>query len=182
MQRKLRLVVSAPALAAGMLALGTAAQADPMGVKVGVLSCNVASGWGIVFGSSRSLRCSYAPRPGYGEHYIGNISKFGVDIGYLSGGVIVWAVLAPTTDLAPGSLAGSYAGVTGGAAVGVGAAADVLVGGSNRSISLQPVSIEGMSGVNVAAGIAAMTLQYQPEPQVGAMAPAPIAPPASPAR
>jgi hypothetical protein len=72
---------------------------------------------------------------------------------------MVWAVLAPTTDMKPGSLAGQYAGVTGGAAVGVGANAHVLVGGLNKSVALQPVSIEGESGLNVAAGVEALTLK-----------------------
>ncbi|HZU89478.1 MAG TPA: DUF992 domain-containing protein [Stellaceae bacterium] len=132
------------------------------GVQVGVLTCNVSAGWGFVFGSTRRLRCTFAPRPGYAEHYIGTISKFGVDIGYLQGAVMVWGVVAPTTRLAPGSLAGNYVGVSGGASVGVGATANVLVGGSRRSITLQPVSIQGNSGLNVAAGVAAMTLRYVP--------------------
>jgi hypothetical protein len=130
------------------------------GVKVGVLSCNVASGWGFVFGSSKAMRCTFAPSPGHIEHYAGRISKFGVDIGYTTGAVIVWAVFAPTTTLAPGALSGNYAGATGSATVGVGAGANVLVGGSNRSISLQPLSIEGNTGLNVAAGIGAMNLHF----------------------
>ncbi len=121
MDRKLRLVASAAAQAVGAVSLGTLARAVPAGVKVGVLTCNVDSGWGFVFGSSHSLRCNYSPRPDHAEHYIGNVSKFGVDIGYSGAGVIVWTVIAPTTDLAPGSLAGNYGGVTGGASVGIGA-------------------------------------------------------------
>jgi hypothetical protein len=132
------------------------------GVQVGVLTCNVSAGWGFVFGSTRQLRCTFAPRPGYAEHYIGTISKFGVDIGYLQGAVMVWGVVAPTTRLAPGALAGNYVGVSGGATVGVGATANVLIGGSGRSITLQPVSIQGNSGLNVAAGVAAMRLRYVP--------------------
>jgi hypothetical protein len=139
-------------------AVSTSAPAQPAGVKVGVLSCNVAGGWGFVFGSSKALRCTFSPSPGRVEHYAGRISKFGVDIGYTTGAVIVWAVFAPTTNLAPGSLSGNYAGATGSATVGVGAGANVLVGGSNRSIALQPVSIEGNAGLNVAAGIGAMNL------------------------
>ena len=96
------------------------------------------------------------------QHYVGAINKFGVDIGYLQGGVIVWTVVAPTANLAPGSLTGTYAGATGSATVGVGVGANVLVGGSGNSIALQPVSIEGTTGLNVAAGIAEMTLTFQP--------------------
>jgi hypothetical protein len=161
MSNKLRVVASAAALALGAFAFGTPAQAQPAGVQVGVLTCNVAGGWGFVFGSTRGVRCTFSPKPGPGEHYAGNISKFGVDIGYLQGAVMVWAVVAPSASLAPGSLSGNYVGATGSATVGVGAGANVLVGGFNNSISLQPVSIEGNSGLNVAAGIGALTLSYQ---------------------
>lgn len=143
---------------------GAPAQADSGGVQVGVLSCNVSSGWGFIFGSSREVKCTFSGTAKSIEHYAGHIGKFGVDIGYLQSAVIVWAVFAPATDLAPGALAGGYGGVTGGASVGIGAGANVLIGGSNKSITLQPVSIEGNSGLNVAAGIAALKLDYQPNP------------------
>ena len=90
-------------------------------------------------------------------------SKFGADIGYLQSGVILWAVLAPTTNLGQGALAGHYGGATASAAVGVGAGANVLVGGFNSSIALQPVSIEGQNGLNVAAGVASMNLTFNKE-------------------
>ena len=88
--------------------------------------------------------------------------KFGVDIGFTRGGILVWAVLAPTTSPAPGALAGSYGGVTASATAVVGAGANLLVGGTGNAISLQPLSIEGNTGLNVAAGVAALTLTYQP--------------------
>jgi hypothetical protein len=180
MNRKFRSAISVTALAVGALMFGAIAEAAPAGVKVGVLTCNVANGWGFVFGSSRSLHCNYSPRPGYEEHYVGAVSKFGVDLGYTGAGVIMWGVVAPTTTLAPGSLAGNYGGVTGGATVGVGGDANVLIGGSGNSISLQPLSIEGNSGLNVAAGIAAINLQYQAPSVIGALPtepPPPTAPP-----
>ena len=162
MLKKLAIAICALGLAAGSLMIGTPAQAQ--GVKVGVLTCNVASGFGFIFGSSRAVNCTYSPTGGGGppQHYVGAINKFGVDIGYLQGGVIVWAVVAPTANLAPGSLSGTYAGATGSATVGVGAGANVLIGGSGNSVALQPVSIEGTTGLNVAAGIAEMTLTFQP--------------------
>jgi hypothetical protein len=144
------------------LALAASAHADTGGVNSGVLTCNVSSGWGFVFGSSKDLNCTYAPNSGRTERYSGKISKFGVDVGYQSGGVIVWAVIAPTNSLAPGGLAGNYGGVTAGASAGVGASAHALVGGSNNSISLQPLSIEGTKGLNAAAGVASINLTYQP--------------------
>jgi hypothetical protein len=149
---------------AGLAAAGLASPAYAQGgVRVGTLSCNVASGWGFVFGSSKGLRCTFAPTAGQPENYAGTINKFGVDIGYTRGGVLVWAVLAPTGNLSPGALNGNYVGATGSATVGVGAGANVLVGGSNNTISLQPVSIEGNTGLNVAAGIGSISLRYQPQ-------------------
>ncbi len=128
-------------------------------VKAGLLTCDVAKGWGFVFGSSRDLRCTSSDNNGSVEHYTGHIDKFGVDLGYHAGGIVAWAVLAPTTTMTKGALAGSYGGVTGGAAVGVGATANVLVGAaSGKTISLQPLSVEGMTGVNVAGGIAQIVL------------------------
>lgn len=144
--------------AAASLAFAASAHADTGGVKTGVLTCNVSSGWGLIFGSSKDLNCTYDSANGHEEHYAGTINKYGVDIGYHGGGVIVWAVFAPTGDLAPGALSGDYGGVTAGAAVGVGAGGNALVGGSNKTISLQPVSIEGMTGLNVAAGVASISL------------------------
>lgn len=154
---KSKLIFAGFALAA-CLAAG-AAQADESGVKVGVLSCNVESGWGVVFGSTRDVHCTYAPAHGSAEHYVGHISKYGVDIGYTQAGVIVWAVFAPTSDMAGHSLAGNYAGGTASATVGVGAGVHALLGGFKDSFSLQPVSIEGNSGLNVAAGIAHLSLR-----------------------
>jgi len=118
-------------------------------VRAGYLTCHVAAGWGFIFGSSRKLDCAYALQPGYTEYYLGSITKFGADIGYLQSGVIMWAVLAPTTNLGQGALAGHYGGATASAALGVGAGANVLVGGFKSSIALQPVSIEGQNGLNV---------------------------------
>jgi len=137
--------------------------APASGVQVGVLNCNVAGGFGFILGSSRSVNCTFAPAGGGPrQHYAGSINRFGVDIGYVQGGVLIWTVFAPTANIAPGSLSGSYGGVTASATVGVGLGANVLIGGSGNSIALQPVSIEGTTGLNVAAGIAAMTLTYQP--------------------
>lgn len=152
------------ATCAAALALGTviAAPADAAGVKVGILTCHVASGWGFVFGSSKDIHCTYSPNKGIPERYSGTIDKFGVDIGYTQSGVIVWGVIAPTSSLRPGALQGGYAGATASVTVGLGAGAHVLVGGFDKSIALQPLSIEGNSGLNVAAGIGAMSLKYVP--------------------
>jgi hypothetical protein len=135
--------------------IASAAQAQP-GVKAGVLSCEVSGGWGFVFGSSKDMNCTFSPNQGEPEHYVGSINKYGVDIGYTRGGIMVWAVLAPG-DIGHGALAGNYGGVTAGAAVGIGANAHALVGGANN-VTLQPLSVEGQTGLNVAAGVASMSL------------------------
>jgi hypothetical protein len=163
MPSQFALTMSAAALAVGAFAFGTGAHAQS-GVQVGTLTCNVDSGWGFVFGSSRGLRCVYAPVRGAAERYSGAIDKYGVDIGYVQGGVIVWGVIAPTTGMTPGALAGDYGGVTGSATVAVGVGANVLFGGFNKSITLQPLSIEGNTGLNLAAGIAAVTLKRSAQP------------------
>jgi hypothetical protein len=160
MLRKFGLAITAAVFAVGAFAYDstTPTQAQS-GVSAGTLRCNVASGWGFVFGSSRDLRCTYS-RPGSVEYYNGTIRKFGVDIGYTGGGALVWGVFAPTATPATGALSGDYAGATASATVAVGVGANVLAGGSDNTISLQPLSVEGNTGLNVAAGIGAITLNY----------------------
>jgi hypothetical protein len=157
----MRLTASLFTAIVGIAALAAPASAQSA-VKVGTLSCNVASGFGFIFGSSKALNCTYSGVGGQYEHYMGNITKFGADIGYTSGGIIVWTVVAPVAMMHPGALAGAYAGATGSATVGVGVGANVLVGGSNNTIALQPLSIEGNTGLNVAAGVASITLASAP--------------------
>jgi Protein of unknown function (DUF992) len=145
-----------------MALLALAAPANAADVKIGTLTCHVASGWGFVFGSSKDMRCNFSPSSGPGEHYMGTISKFGVDVGYTSSAVIIWEVFAPNSGEKRGALQGGYGGATASATVGVGAGANVLVGGFDRSITLQPLSISGSTGLNLAAGIGAMSLKYVP--------------------
>jgi hypothetical protein len=157
---KFRLMMGTAATLA-VLACSGAANAAPAGVRVGDLTCNVASGWGFVFGSSKDLHCTYRGN-NHREHYIGSISKFGVDIGYTEGGVLVWGVFAPTSDMREGALEGTYAGASAQATVGVGVGANVLIGGLDKSIALQPLSVEGSKGLNVAAGIGSISLKSAP--------------------
>ena len=157
MLKKSLLAAPIAGLALGLLSIAAPSKAA-VEVKAGILTCHVGHGFGFIFGSSRDLACTYTAN-GRVEHYAGDISKFGVDIGYLQSGVIAWAVLAPTTNLAPGALGGHYGGVTAGASVAYGGDANVLVGGSTSQIALQPVSIEGDKGLNIAAGIASISLK-----------------------
>ena len=134
------------------------APAGTKGINVGSLSCNVAGGIGFVFGSTKALNCIFTRTDGLGDHCEGAIKRFGIDIGYTKDAQIVWLVFAPG-NISSGSLAGSYGGVAAQGTVGVGAGANILVGGSNRQISLQPVSVEGSVGLNLAGGVAEISLE-----------------------
>jgi Protein of unknown function (DUF992) len=157
----LKRVIAATALAAVLAApqfvAGPATAADG-GVNVGSLNCNVAGSVGFIFGSSKDIACVFTRPDGTAERYRGEINKYGVDIGFTAEGYMVWAVFAPG-QVQKGALAGKYAGATADVAAGIGLGANVLVGGSNDQIALQPVSIEGMTGLNVAAGFGQITLK-----------------------
>lgn len=156
MSRKLRFA-AAIASAVGLATAWAGPAAAQAGVQVGTLSCNASGAWGFIFGSTRAIACTFSA-PGGVDYYRGEISKFGVDIGYTAGGILVWTVFAPTAVLSQGDLAGTYGGATASATVGIGVGANALIGGSGNHIVLQPLSIEANRGLNVAAGVAAMTL------------------------
>lgn len=160
--------ISAAAAVIATLGLGAAitpAKADS--VELGLLECVVEGGTGFIFGSSKDLRCEYTPANDSAakEAYFGVINKYGVDIGVTGTTVIAWAVLAPTSDYEyqPGSLAGDYRGVSAEASAAAGAGVNVLVGGSDDTFSLQPVSVQAQEGVNVAVGIAELELRSAAE-------------------
>jgi len=132
--------------------------ADGDTVRAGVLSCEVSGGSGFIFGSSKSLFCRFESSDGSVENYSGRINKFGLDIGVTGPAQLTWVVLAPTSNIAGGSLAGTYLGASAEATAGVGGGANLLVGGSNDTISLQPLSVQGQTGVNAALGVAELVL------------------------
>jgi hypothetical protein len=126
---------------------------------VGTLSCDISGGIGLIITSKKDLTCMFTPsQPGPREVYVGSITKFGLDLGATAGGEMVWAVFAPTNRKF-GALAGDYGGATAEATVGVGLGANVLVGGSDRTVALQPVSVQGQAGLNVAAGVTDLRLR-----------------------
>jgi hypothetical protein len=127
--------------------------------KVGVLTCRTSASLGLIVGSHQKLSCRFTPDAGGPpETYYGHINRLGLDLGIRAGGAMVWGVLAPTTGMHHGALAGTYVGGSGSVSVGLGANANVLVGGSHRSVALQPLSVEGQAGVNLALGVAGLTL------------------------
>src|SRR5579872_760914 len=150
-------LTAATLLSAAIAVAGSAVPANAS-VKIGVLTCRVAPGVGLIVASSKAVACEFAPTGYQTEHYNGRISKLGVDIGFTTSGVIVWGVFAPHGGYSHGALAGHYAGATAEATVAVGLGANALVGGSGRSFSLQPFSVTGQTGLGVAAGIAGLDL------------------------
>lgn len=129
------------------------------GVKIGILQCDIGSGFGYLLGSAKEVGCTFKPA-GHGrvEQYTGNIKKLGVDLGYTSQGTLVWAVFAPVAGYHRGALGGLYLGATAEATIVAGLGANVLFGGTSGAIALQPISGTGQLGLNVAAGGAALTL------------------------
>lgn len=136
-------------------AKGEAAQS---GVRTGTLECQVGGSVGFIIGSKRDVACTYRAGRGAAQRYVGSIDRFGLDVGVTGKSVMVWQVVAPSTDAARSGLEGRYNGVSAGASAVYGANANVLVGGSS-SFNLQPLSIEGQRGVNLAAGVASLSLR-----------------------
>lgn len=145
--------------AIALMAFAPAAQAADDGVNVGTLRCQVDGGWGHVIASNRDMHCTFNPVDGRDEHYTGELSRYGIDVGYTSDATLVWAVFAPTSDMRAGGLEGDYGGVSAQATVGLGLGANVLIGGFDRSVALQPLSVEGNTGLALAAGAGVITLR-----------------------
>jgi hypothetical protein len=128
-------------------------------IAVGQLVCGVRGGASFIVGSTRELRCLFRASPADdGERYNGTIEKFGLDIGITNNALLTWTVLARTNRVEAGALTGKYLGVAADASIGVGGGANVLVGGSNGTFSLQPVSVQGQTGLNAALAVASVEL------------------------
>lgn len=151
-------------IGAGALLAGTAASTAPaLAGPVGQLYCNVSGGVGFIITSRRALNCDYTPASGGPhQHYVGTISRFGLDLGPQGPGKLTWDVVSLGGALGAGALAGDYTGASASATVGVGVGANALVGGARGGVTLQPLSVEAQSGLNVAAGVGALTLEYAP--------------------
>lgn len=156
MLKKLGVTIGAATIAAALMAT----PAHAAGVKVGTLACDVEGGWGYVLGSQKDLDCTLTTVKGQKSRYEGDITKLGVDIGYTNAGKLIWAVIAPSSETGPDAVEGVYGGVTAGATAVVGGNLNVLVGGLDKSITLQPISVEGNTGVALAAGVGGMKLNY----------------------
>jgi hypothetical protein len=148
--------------AIAMMTLAAVPAAAQPRVQAGMLECRGLGATGFIVGSVHELECIFRSDYGPPIRYHGIVRKIGVDLGFTEQSSLAWGVFAPTNRIGPGDLAGTYAGVTAGAAVGIGANANALVGGSNNSFALQPVSVEGQTGVNIAIGVADLELRYGP--------------------
>jgi hypothetical protein len=129
-------------------------------LRAGVLTCSVKDGSGFIFGSTKDLRCRFEATNGEVERYRGTISKYGIDIGVTRNVVMTWAVLAPTLKIKRSALAGRYVGASAEATAGVGGGANLLVGGTTEGISLQPLSVQGQTGLNAALAVSSLKLKY----------------------
>lgn len=147
---------------AALAAVAAPALAQTQGVELGVLDCVIEGGTGFIVGSSKDLSCTFRPANAANapETYFGVVRKYGLDIGTTGTTFMQWLVLAPTSNIyAPGALAGDYVGASAGASVGIGAGANLLVGGSQSSFTLQPLSVEAQTGLNIAVGVSEFQLR-----------------------
>ena len=126
-------------------------------IEAGALQCR-GSTTSFVVGSVTELHCTFVPSAGGPtESYMARMKRTGLDIGINPQVAITWGVFAPTR-LRRGELAGTYVGGAASATLGFGVGANALWGGSNNTISLQPVSVQGQTGLSAAAGIASLQL------------------------
>lgn len=152
-------LVGVALIALAAVAVSPAAAQTPPTTSAGVLTCKLAPSIGLLIGSRQRMACLFAPNgPFPPEAYVGVMGTLGLDIGITAGGAMAWGVLAPTAGPMRGKLAGTYVGASGAVGVGVGVGANLLFGGSNRSIALQPLSVEGSVGINLSLGVSSLTL------------------------
>jgi|SRR5215470_6396666 len=149
--------------AAAAVVLAASSQPAPAQsrVAVGVLECRAGPSTTFIVGSIRDFDCIFTPTDGPLQRYGATIQRLGVDLGWSGATSLVWQVFAPTNVIGPGALTGGYGGVSAGAAVVVGLGANALAGGLNNSLALQPVSVEGQTGLNAFAGIASLDLRQR---------------------
>jgi hypothetical protein len=152
--RLLTLTLAAAALVAPL----AAANALPP-VRAGILQCQGGQNVGFVVGSVTSLECVFQSEGRRPEPYIATVRRYGVDLGFTQQTRFTWAVNAPSHRVGRGDLAGNYGGVGANASVGIGGGGNFLVGGPQNSYALQPISVQGQTGLNVTAGIADVELQ-----------------------
>jgi Protein of unknown function (DUF992) len=142
------------------LSLPAVAQAPQPWTQVGALTCKVNANIGFIIVGHQPMECTFTPSGGNPpQAYDGAINTVGLDVGVTEGSVLGWGVFAPTAGVAPGALAGEYVGASGDIGIGVGAGANVLIGGSARTFALQPLSLQGSIALNVVLGLSSLKLR-----------------------
>jgi hypothetical protein len=155
-----RSIIFAGAVAAVVAcSAGASAQQPLQRIQVGILECRGGASIGFIVGSVTNLGCVLRVQGVPEDRYVATVRKVGLDIGITEESALAWGVYAPVARLGPGDLSGNYAGAQGSASVGVGIGGNVLVGGSANSIALQPLSVQGQIGLNVAAGLESLELR-----------------------
>lgn len=155
-----KFLVSMTVLTLTVLTVAASAAQEPRRTNVGRLTCRVGPGVGALIASRRRVACRFDASDGHSERYSGAITRFGLDVGVTAGGVMRWIVLSRTRGMRTGALAGHYVGASADVSAGIGGGAKVLVGGSRRATMLQPVSVVAQVGVNLAVGVAGLTLRF----------------------
>jgi Protein of unknown function (DUF992) len=146
-----------------MFAVPANAQAPGNWTQVGMLRCKLNPSIGFIIAGHQSMECRFTQNAPYPpQDYQGALNTVGLDIGITAGGVLGWAVFAPTVGIPAGALAGEYVGASADAGFIVGAGTNVLIGGSGRTFNLQPVSLEGSIAVNAAIGVSGLKLRPAP--------------------
>jgi hypothetical protein len=147
------------AFAALVASVATANAQQQQGVRVGVLECRGGQNVGMVIASATTLECFFRSEGRRPEPYLAHVSRFGVDLGVTENTSLAWAVHAPTRRVGRGDLAGNYGGVGGNVSFGIGGGGNLLWGGSQNSFALQPLSLQGQTGVNVTGGVVGLDLE-----------------------
>jgi hypothetical protein len=156
MQRSIVLAALTIAMVAASFA-GAGAQQSR--IQIGVLECRGGASVGFIVGSVTNLGCVLRAQGMPEDRYVATVRKVGLDLGITQESALAWGVFAPVARLGPGDLSGNYAGAQGSASIGVGLGGNVLVGGSANSIALQPLSVQGQVGLNIAAGLESLELR-----------------------
>ena len=128
------------------------------GVRVGVLECTGGQNVSFVVGSNSTLNCVFQSEGGRAERYTANVRRFGLDLGFTENTTVQYTAFAPSARMGRGALAGTYGGVGSNASVGIGFGGNFLLGGNANQYTLQPISVQGQTGLNVTAGIVELQL------------------------
>ena len=158
------------AVAAGLLGVGiaagfasvstTTAEAQAARSLIGTLTCRGGQHVGMIVGSQQTLDCSFQPAGNSrARRYSATMTKVGLDVGFKNETTLVWQVIGSTQVRRGPLLVGDYGGVSAEASVALGVGANALVGGSDRSVVLQPISVQGQTGLNVAVGVTSLVIR-----------------------